>query len=162
MPQCCLQQLNPNLAPNPAISTHLGVPPLWLSLCQTLCSLQCQLWQLNPDPTPKNVTLSINLLSTNPVDGAACDSMDDDSDDFFIVSHVHGSILEKSDTSSGSFVPKTSMMKTVRALSHSSKSVVPKTPMMKTVRALSHSSESFVPETPMRRIETTPSFHTNV
>src|SRR5258708_39620187 len=107
MPQCCPQQLDPNLAPNPAISTHLVVPPLWLRLCQTLCSLQCQLWQLNPDPTPKNVTLSINLVSTNPVDGAACDSMDNDSDDFFIVSHVHGSILEKSDTSSESFVPET-------------------------------------------------------
>src|SRR5258708_6166463 len=63
--------------------------------------------------------------STNPVDGAACDSMDDDSDDFFIVSHVCGSILEKSDTSSESFVPKTPMMKTVRALSHSSESFVP-------------------------------------
>src|SRR6266436_6203115 len=57
--------------------------------------------------------------STNPVDGAACDSMDDVSDDFFIVSHICGSILEKSDTSSESFVPKTPMMKTVRALSHS-------------------------------------------
>ena len=38
----------------------------------------------------------------------------------------------------------------------SSESFVPKTPMMKTVRALSHSSESFVPETPMRRDENTP------
>src|SRR5260370_25942510 len=66
MPQCCPQQLDPNLAPNPAISTHLVVPPLWLSLCQTLCSLQRQLWQLNPDPTPKNVALSINLLSLLP------------------------------------------------------------------------------------------------
>src|SRR5260221_4926272 len=47
--------------------------------------------------------------STNPVDGAACDSMDNVSDDFFIVSHVHGSILEKSDTSSESFVPETPM-----------------------------------------------------
>src|SRR5260221_423139 len=63
MPQCCPQQLDPNLAPNPAISTHLVVPPLWLSLCQTLCSLQRQLWRLNPDPTPKNVALSINLVS---------------------------------------------------------------------------------------------------
>src|SRR5260221_12942104 len=67
--------------------------------------------------------------STNPVDGAACDSMDDDSDDFFIVSHVCGSILEKSDTSSASFVPKTPMMKTVRALSHSLESFVPETPL---------------------------------
>src|SRR6266436_768040 len=66
MPQCCLQQLDPNLAPNPAISTHLVVPPLWLSLCQTLCSLQHQLWRLNPDPTPKNVALSINLVSLLP------------------------------------------------------------------------------------------------
>src|SRR6266481_8815388 len=66
MPQCCPQQLNPNLAPNPAISTHLVVPPLWLSLCQTLCSLQCQLWQLNPDPAPKNIALSINLVSLLP------------------------------------------------------------------------------------------------
>src|SRR5260370_8660924 len=47
--------------------------------------------------------------STNPVDGAACDSVDDVSDDFFIVSHVCGSILEKSDTSSESFVPETPM-----------------------------------------------------
>ena len=43
------------------------------------------------------------------MDGTACDSMDDVSDDFFIVSHVHGSILEKSDTSSESFVPETPM-----------------------------------------------------
>ncbi len=43
------------------------------------------------------------------MDGAACDSMDDDSDDFFIVSHVCGSLLEKSDTSSESFVPETPM-----------------------------------------------------
>src|SRR5258705_13455198 len=47
--------------------------------------------------------------STNPVDGTACDSMYDVSDDFFIVSHVRGSILEKSDTSSESFVPETPM-----------------------------------------------------
>src|SRR6266436_3353767 len=66
MPQCCPQQLDPNHAPNPTISTHLVVPPLWLSLCQTLCSLQCQLWRLNPDPAPKNVTLSINLVSLLP------------------------------------------------------------------------------------------------
>src|SRR5258708_4750078 len=65
MPQCCPQQLDPNLAPNPTISTHLVVP-LWLSLCQTLCSLQHQLWQLNPDPTPKNITPSINLVSLLP------------------------------------------------------------------------------------------------
>src|SRR6266436_555188 len=66
MPQYCLQQLDPNLAPNPTISTHLVVPPLWLSLCQTLCSLQHQLWRLNPDPAPKNVALSINLVSLLP------------------------------------------------------------------------------------------------
>src|SRR5258708_38466660 len=66
MPQCCPQQLDPNLAPNPAVSTHLEVPPQWLSLCQTLCSLQHQLWRLNPDPAPKNITLSINLVSLLP------------------------------------------------------------------------------------------------
>src|SRR5260221_13205242 len=66
MPQCCLQQLDPNLTPIPAISTHLVVPPLWLSLCQTLCFLRRQLCQLNPDPAPKNVALSINLLSLLP------------------------------------------------------------------------------------------------
>src|SRR5258708_40310930 len=66
MPQLWLQQLDPNLTPNPAISTHLVVPPLWLSLCQTLCSLQHQLWGLNPDPTPKNIALSINLVSLLP------------------------------------------------------------------------------------------------
>src|SRR5260370_8758189 len=66
MPQCCPQHLDPNLAPTPAISTHLVVPPLWLSLCQTLCSLQHQLWQLNPDPAPKYIALSINLVSLLP------------------------------------------------------------------------------------------------
>ena len=62
-----------------------------------------------PRPCPQKCH-SLNqsgVPSTNPVDGAACDSMDNDSDDFFIVSHVHGSILEKSDTSSESFVPET-------------------------------------------------------
>src|SRR5260221_60783 len=92
--------------------------------------------QPRPHPQKHHSLNQSGVPSTNPVDGTACDSMDDDSDDFFIVSHVCGSILEKSDTSSESFVPKT--------------------PMMKTVRALSHSSESFVPETPMRRDENTP------
>src|SRR5258708_2548327 len=62
-----------------------------------------------PRPCPQK-RCSLNqsgVPSTNPVDGTACDSMDDVSDDFFIVSHVHGSILEKSDTSSESFVPET-------------------------------------------------------
>src|SRR5258707_5119110 len=98
-------------------------------------TLQPSMSTLATQPTHHSLNQS-GVPSTNPVDGAACDSMDDDSDDFFIVSHVCGSILEKSDTSSESFVPKT--------------------PMMKTVRALSHSSESFVPETPMRRDENTP------
>src|SRR5258708_11146894 len=92
--------------------------------------------QPRPRPQKHHSLNQSGVPSTNPVDGAACDSMDDVSDDFFIVSHVCGSILEKSDTSSESFVPKT--------------------PMTKTVRALSHSSESFVPETPMRRDENTP------
>src|SRR5260221_6869551 len=64
-----------------------------------------------PRPCPQK-RCSLNqsgVPSTNPVDGTACDSMDDVSDDFFIVSHVHGSILEKSDTSSESFVPETPM-----------------------------------------------------
>src|SRR5260370_21552677 len=92
--------------------------------------------QPRPRPQKHRSLNQSGVPSTNPVDGAACDSMDDVSDDFFIVSHVHGSILEKSDTSSESFVPET--------------------PMMKTVRALSHSSESFVAEKPMRRDENTP------
>src|SRR5258708_2649624 len=92
--------------------------------------------QPRPHPQKCHSLNQSGVPSTNPVDDAACDSMDDVSDDFFIVSHVRGSILEKSDTSSESFVPKT--------------------PMTKTVRALSHSSESFVPETPMRRDENTP------
>src|SRR5258705_13974825 len=64
-----------------------------------------------PRPRPqKHCSLNQSgVPSTNPVDGAACDSMDNVSDDFFIVSHVCGSILEKSDTSSESFVPKTPM-----------------------------------------------------
>src|SRR5260370_31408503 len=64
-----------------------------------------------PRPHPqKHCSLNQSgVPSTNPVDGAACDSMDNVSDDFFIVSHVHGSILEKSDTSSESFVPETPM-----------------------------------------------------
>src|SRR5260221_4085648 len=60
-----------------------------------------------PRPCPQKCC-SLNqsgVPSTNPVDGAACDSMDNVSDDFFIVSHVRGSILEKSDTSSEPFVP---------------------------------------------------------
>src|SRR6266436_10314191 len=64
-----------------------------------------------PRPCPQKCH-SLNqsgVPSTNPVDGTACDSMDNDSDDFFIVSHVCGSILEKSDTSSESFVPETPM-----------------------------------------------------
>src|SRR6266436_8895594 len=64
-----------------------------------------------PRPCPQKYR-SLNqsgVPSTNPVDGAACDSMDYVSDDFFIVSHVCGSILEKSDTSSESFVPETPM-----------------------------------------------------
>src|SRR5260370_15627052 len=64
-----------------------------------------------PRPRPQKCR-SLNqsgVPSTNPVDGTACDSMDDVSDDFFIVSHVRGSILEKSDTSSESFVPETPM-----------------------------------------------------
>src|SRR5258708_29219041 len=92
--------------------------------------------QPRPHPQKCHSLNQSGVPSTNPVDGAACDSMDNVSDDFFIVSHVCGSILEKSDTSSESFVPET--------------------PMTKTVRALSHSSESFVPETPMRRDENTP------
>src|SRR5258705_313996 len=95
--------------------------------------------QPRPCPQKHHSLNQSGVPSTNPVDGTACDSMDNDSDDFFIVSHVCGSILEKSDTSSGSFVPETSMTKTVRALSHSLESVFPETPMTKTVRALSHS-----------------------
>src|SRR5258708_8286627 len=61
-----------------------------------------------PRPCPQK-RCSLNqsgVPSTNPVDGTACDSMDDVRDDFFIVSHVHGSILEKSDTSPEPFVPQ--------------------------------------------------------
>src|SRR5258708_11653548 len=76
-------------------------------------TLQPSTSTLATQPTPHpHKCCSLNqsgVPSTNPVDGAACDSMDDVSDDFFIVSHVHGSILEKSDTSSESFVPETPM-----------------------------------------------------
>src|SRR5258707_3199032 len=99
-------------------------------------SMSTLVTQPRPHPQKCHSLNQSGVPSTNPVDGAACDSMDNVSDDFFIVSHVCGSILEKSDTSSESFVPET--------------------PMMKTVRALSHSSESFVPETPMRRDENIP------
>src|SRR5258706_8770860 len=73
--------------------------------------------QPRPCPQKHRSLNQSGVPSTNPVDGSACDPMYNVSDDFFIVSHVHGSILEKSDTSSESFVPKTPMMKTVRALS---------------------------------------------
>ena len=65
--------------------------------------------QPRPCPQKHRSLNQSGVPSTNPVDGAACDSMDNVSDDFFIVSHVHGSILEKSDTSSESFVPETPM-----------------------------------------------------
>src|SRR6266478_7258450 len=65
--------------------------------------------QPRPHPQKCHSLNQSGVPSTNPVDGTACDSMDDVSDDFFIVSHVHGSILEKSDTSSESFVPETPM-----------------------------------------------------
>src|SRR5258708_40310932 len=60
-----------------------------------------------PRPHPqKHCSLNQSgVPSTNPVDGAACDSMDNVRDHFFIVSHVQGSILEKSRTSSEAFVP---------------------------------------------------------
>src|SRR5260221_13604587 len=61
--------------------------------------------QPRPHPQKCHSLNQSGVPSTNPVDGAACDSMDNVSDDFFIVSHVCGSILEKSDTSSESFVP---------------------------------------------------------
>src|SRR5260370_38586349 len=60
--------------------------------------------QPRPCPQKRPSLNQSGVPSTNPVDGTACDSMDDVSDDFFIVSHVCGSILEKSDTSSESFV----------------------------------------------------------
>src|SRR5258708_37185242 len=65
--------------------------------------------QPRPCPQKRRSLNQSGVPSTNPVDGTACDSMDDVSDDFFIVSHVRGSILEKSDTSSESFVPQTPM-----------------------------------------------------
>src|SRR6266436_7030888 len=74
--------------------------------------------QPKPHPQKCHPLNQSGVPSTNPVDGATCDSKDDDSDDFFIVSHVCDSLLEKSDTSKESFVPKTPMTKTVRALSH--------------------------------------------
>src|SRR5258707_13442156 len=70
-----------------------------------------------PRPCPQKCC-SLNqsgVPSTNPVDGAACDSMANVSDDFFIVSHVCSSILEKSDTYSESFDHKTPMIKPDRA-----------------------------------------------
>src|SRR5258708_26986531 len=65
--------------------------------------------QPRPCPQKHHSLNQSGVPSTNPVDGAACDSMDNVSDDFFIVSHVCGSNLEKSDTSSESFVPETPM-----------------------------------------------------
>src|SRR5258708_10988186 len=62
--------------------------------------------QPKPHPQKHHPLNQSGVPSTNPVDGAACDSKDDDSDGFFIVSHVHDSLLEKSDTSSESFVPE--------------------------------------------------------
>ena len=65
--------------------------------------------QPKPHPQKRCPLNQSGVPSTNPVDGAACDSKDDDSDNFFIVSHVCDSLLEKSDTSSESFVPETPM-----------------------------------------------------
>src|SRR5260221_10311311 len=70
-------------------------------------SMSTLVTQPKPRPQKHRSLNQSGVPSTNPVDGTACDSMDDVSDDFFIVSHVHGSILEKSDTSSESFVPRT-------------------------------------------------------
>src|SRR5258708_12833524 len=75
--------------------------------------------QPRPHPQKRHSLNQSGVPSTNPVDGAACDSMDNDSDDFFIVSHVCCSILEKSDTSSPSFVPKPPIMKQLQPLSPS-------------------------------------------
>src|SRR5258708_40143149 len=49
-----------------------------------------------PRPCPqKHCSLNQSgVPSTNPVDGTACDSMDNPNDDFFIVSHLCGSILQ--------------------------------------------------------------------
>src|SRR5260370_5882994 len=65
--------------------------------------------QPKPHPQKCHPLNQSGVPSTNPVDGTACDSKDDDSDDFFIISHVCDSLLEKSDTSSESFVPETPM-----------------------------------------------------
>src|SRR5258708_39007311 len=48
------------------LNTSGGASSVAEPVCQTLCSLQHQLWRLNPDPTPKNVALSINLVSLLP------------------------------------------------------------------------------------------------
>src|SRR5258708_22416139 len=124
--------------PNPChLNTSGGASSVAEPVPNTLQpSMSTLVTQPRPRPQKHRSLNQSGVPSTNPVDGTACDSMDDVSDDFFIVSHVHGSILEKSDTSSESFVPET--------------------PITKMVRALSHSSESFVPETPMRRDENTP------
>src|SRR5258708_11360573 len=65
--------------------------------------------QPRPRPQKRHSLNQSGVPSTNPVDGTACDSMDNVSDDFFIVSHVCGSILEKADASSESFVPERPM-----------------------------------------------------
>src|SRR5258708_3621008 len=65
--------------------------------------------QPRPRPQKRHSLNQSGVPSTNPVDGTACDSMDNVSDDFFIVSHLFGAILERSDTFAESFVPKTPM-----------------------------------------------------
>src|SRR5260370_26760869 len=47
--------------------------------------------QPRPSPQKHHSLNQSGVPSTNPVDGAACDSSDNFSDDFFILSYVHGS-----------------------------------------------------------------------
>src|SRR5258708_27430349 len=105
-------------------------------------TLQPSMSTLVTQPRPHPQThCSLNqsgVPSINPEDGAACDSMDNVSDDFFIVSHVHGSILEKSDTSSESFVPETVM---IRDMYRSLPDLFPMT-LYQTCRSRKHSEES--------------------
>src|SRR5258708_13460294 len=75
--------------------------------------------QPRPCPQKRRSLTQSGLPSTNPVDGAACDSMDNVTDDFFIVSHLHASFLENPDTSSESFVAKPPTLNTLTTPSNS-------------------------------------------
>src|SRR5260221_13792964 len=102
-----MTQSKPHPKPHP-LKTSGGASSVAEPVPNTLQpSMSTLVTQPKPHPQKCCPLNQSGVPSTNPVDGAACDSKDDDSDDFFIVSHVCDSLLEKSDTSSESFVPET-------------------------------------------------------